>query len=327
MDGKKTAVILFQLGGPDSLNAVEPFLYNLFCDPDIFDFPLAFLFRKPLARMISQMRARGVQHHYIVIGGKSPILELTRQQADALETELRKDIEAKVFVAMRYWHPKIDSVVENLKISNFDRFILLPLYPQYSKPTTASSINEWHRQCKKKKFNPPNVIVIKDFHQHPLYIEAIVDQINLTYNKFENIPSKEIHLVFSAHGVPESLIASGDPYKDQIEKTVSAVISKGNWDSQHTLCYQSKVGPMKWLTPSLNDTINKLAGVGNRHLLVVPISFVTEHIETLQEIDVQTRQKATELGVKQFEMMPALNSHPKFIAALKDLVIKVIEKK
>ncbi len=325
MDNNKTAVILFQSGGPDSINAVESFLYNLFCDPDIFDFPFAILLRKPVARIISQMRARQVQHQYIVIGGKSPILDLTRQQAETLEAELQKEIDVKVFIAMRYWHPKIDSLVENLKILNFNRFVLLPLYPQYSRPTTTSNINEWHRQCEKKKFNPPNEIIIKDFHQHPLYVEAIVDQINLTYRKFINIQSKEIHLVFSAHGVPERLIASGDPYKNQIEKTVSSVIAKGNWDSPYTLCFQTKFGTMKWITPSLSNTIIKLAGVGNRYLLVVPISFVTENIETLQEIDVQTRQFATGLGVKQFEMMPALNAHPKFIEALKEIVLEALD--
>ncbi len=325
MENKKTAVILFQLGGPDSLDAVEQFLYNLFCDPDIFDFPLAFLLRKPLAAILSQSRARVVKHHYITIGGKSPILELTRLQADALETELSKHIDAKVFVAMRYFSPTIESVVTSLSKSDFGRFILLPLYPQFSKPTSGSSFNEWNRQCEKVKFQPNQEISINNFHDNDLYIDSLVDQINYSYKKFENIPAKEIHIVFSAHGVPESLIASGDPYKSQTERTVELVFQRGKWESPHTLCYQSKVGPLKWLQPTLQDTIKRLAGTGTRYLLVVPISFICEHIETLHEIDIQTHALAEGLGVKQFEMMPALNAHPKFIEALKDLVMKAIK--
>ncbi len=326
MKTEKTAVILFQLGGPDSLDAVEPFLYNLFCDPDIFDFPLASLIRKPLARMIASMRAREVGHRYITIGSKSPILELTKLQAEALETELRKEIDARVFVAMRYSNPDIEFAVQSLSKAHFDKIVLLPLYPQYSKTTTGSSINEWHRQLKKYKFSPPNEIIIKDFFDDHTYLESLVDQINLTLYKFVNIPSREIHLVFSAHGIPETLVTAGDPYKSQIEKTVELVLAKGNWNLPYTLCYQSKVGPLKWVGPSLTETITILSQTGNRYLLVVPISFVSEHIETLFEIDVEARQVATNLGVKQFEMMPALNAQPKFIKALKNLVIESINK-
>lgn len=324
MDNKKTAVILFQLGGPDSINAVDQFLYNLFCDPDIFDFPLAFLFRKPLAAILSQSRARIVKHHYITIGGKSPILELTRLQADALETELRKHIDAKVFVAMRYFSPTIKSVVTSLSKSDFERFVFLPLYPQYSKPTTGSSFNEWKRQSLKIRFQPKQEVFINNFHDNDLYIDSLVDQINNSYTKFANVPVKDIHIVFSAHGVPESLIASGDPYKSQIERTVELVTQRGKWTSPHTLCYQSKVGPLKWLQPNLQDTIKQLAETGTRYLLVVPISFVCEHIETLHEIDIQTRALAEGLSIKQFEMMPALNAQPKFIEALKEIVLEQI---
>jgi len=325
MSEEKIAVVLFQLGGPDSLQAVEPFLVNLFSDPDIFDFPLASIFRKPLAKLIASMRSREASHRYITIGSKSPILELTKQQADALETELRKDTDSKVFIGMRYWKPDIEFAVESLSKAHFDKIILLPLYPHYSKTTTGSSINEWHRQLKKNNFSPPDEITIKQFYDNPLYIESVVDQINLTIRKFVNIPSKEIQLVFSAHGIPESLVTAGDPYKSQIEKTVELVLTKGNWDLPNSLCYQSKVGPMKWVGPSLTETITTLSQVGTRYLIVVPISFVSEHIETLFEIDIEAQRLATGLGVKQFEMMPALNAHPKFIEALKNLVMKVVE--
>jgi ferrochelatase len=321
MNQEKIAVILFQLGGPDSLDGVEPFLVNLFSDPDIFDFPLASLIRKPLARVIASMRVREVGHRYITIGSKSPILELTKLQADTLETELRKEIDVRVFVAMRYSFPDIEFAVQSLSKAHFDKIILLPLYPHYSKTTTGSSINEWHRQLKKNKFSPLNEIIIKEFYDNPLYIESLVDQINLTIRKFVNIPHKEIQLIFSAHGIPESLVASGDPYKSQIEKTVELVLAKGNWDLPNSLCYQSKVGPMKWVGPSLIETVTNLSQVGTRYLLVVPISFVSEHIETLFEIDIDARRLATGFGVKQFEMMPALNANAKFILALKELVL------
>ena len=325
MNQEKIAVVLFQLGGPDSLQAVEPFLVNLFSDPDIFDFPFASILRKPLAHLIASMRSRVASHHYITIGSKSPILELTKLQADALETELRKDTDSKVFIGMRYWKPDIEFAVQSLTKANFDKIILLPLYPQFSKTTTGSSLNEWHRQCKKNKFLPRKEITITEFYDNPLYVQSVVDQINLTIRKFVNIPPKEIQLVFSAHGIPESLVASGDPYKIQIEKTVELIRAKGNWDLPISLCYQSKVGPLKWVGPSLTETVTILAQTGNRYLIIVPISFVTEHIETLFEIDIEARRLATGLGVKQFEMMPALNASDKFIAALKDLVMKVVE--
>ncbi len=321
MSDKKTAVILFQLGGPDSLQAVEPFLYNLFCDSDIFNYPLAFLLRKPIAKIISSMRARSVQHHYITIGGKSPILELTKLQADALETELRKEINAKVYIGMRYSNPDIKSVVQSLSIADFEQVILLPLYPQYSTTTTGSSFNEWKRRCNKYKFDPRCEKLIHNFHDHPLYIEALTNQINLTLAKFKGIPSKDIHLIFSAHGIPESIIEAGDPYKDQIEKTYELILKKGGWDCPSDLCYQSKVGPLKWVKPSLTESVTRLAETATRYMLVVPVSFVCDNLETLQEIDIQTRRTATELGVKQFEMMPALNANATFISALKELVL------
>lgn len=321
MNKERIAVVLFQLGGPDSINSVEEFLYNLFSDPDIFDFPFASIIRKPLAFIISSNRVRSVQHHYISIGGKSPILDLTNQQAIALENELQKNFDAKVFVAMRYFQPKIEKAVENLSKSNFNKIILLPLYPQYSKTTTGSSLREWERQCRKQKFAPKNLVVIKSFYDNEYYIEALVEQINLTLSKFST-EQENITIVFSAHGVPLSVIEAGDPYKDQIEKTVESVVKKGRWKAEDILCYQSKVGPLKWLQPSLVDTVTKLVNEGRRNLLIVPISFVSEHLETLYEIDIQVRQLATELGVRQYEMMPALNTHPKFIQALTNLVVE-----
>jgi ferrochelatase len=321
---EKIAVVLFQLGGPDSLDAVEPFLYNLFRDPDIINFPGAFLARRPLAKFIASRRSKIASEHYKEIGGKSPIVDLTNAQATALQRELNKQINTKVFVAMRYWHPLTHEVIAELKKERYTQIVLLPLYPQFSKATTISSMKEWTRQCNILNFNSIPSRSVCCYYNHPLYIEGIVENINASYTKFSHLDPKNVDLVFSAHGVPISLIKKGDPYKVQIEETVRLTVEKGRWKSPHLLCYQSKVGPAEWLKPSLDTTLHELAANGRKHLLVIPIAFVTEHIETLHEINMEAREEAKHLGIEQFEMMPALNDHPKFIACLVDLVIKTI---
>jgi len=322
MPQPRTAVVLFQLGGPDSLEAVEPFLYNLFCDPDIINFPGAFIARRPLAKLISSRRHKHVAAHYAEIGGKSPIIELTKQQAAALETELNKEMSVRVFVAMRYWHPNTQEVIEELKKERYANIVLLPLYPQFSKATTASGMKEWNRQCRIQGFFEVPSSSVCCYYNHPLYIEAIADNIDETYARFSGIHPHEIDLIFSAHGVPVSLVKEGDPYQRHIEETVRLVAQKGGWISPHHLCYQSKVGPGEWLRPSLNETLRLLALKKRKHALIIPIAFVTEHIETLHEINIETRESAEKLGYKKFEMMRALNSSPKFIHCLADLVRK-----
>lgn len=323
--GEKIAVVLFQLGGPDSLDAIEPFLYNLFRDPDIINFPGAFIARRPLAKFIASRRSRKVKSHYQEIGGKSPIGELTAAQATALERELVRLVPSRVFVAMRYWHPFTHEVIATLQKERFTRIVLIPLYPQFSKATTISSRKEWDRQCRISRFHYVPTSSVCCYYNHPLYIEAIVDNITTAYAKFAGIPPRDIDLLFSAHGVPVSLINEGDPYQFQIQESVRLVMEQGRWNSPHHLCYQSKVGPAEWLKPSLDTRIHELAEAGRKHLLVVPIAFVTEHIETLHEINIETREEAHRLGIKQFEMMPALNDSTKFIACLVDLVMKQVE--
>ncbi len=318
----KLAVVLFQLGGPDSLGTVEPFLYNLFCDPDIINFPGAFIARKPLAKIISSKRYKKAAIYYEEIGGKSPILDLTNAQADALERELNKTLPTKVYVAMRYWHPFTAEVITNMCNERFERIVLLPLYPQFSKATTISSMKEWNRQCRVHHYHDVPTLSICCFYNHPYYIQAIVEQITTAYKKFSHVNPNDIDLVFSAHGVPSSIIREGDPYQRQTEETVTLVSEKGGWKSPHVLCYQSRVGPSEWLKPSLHATLHELASRGRKHVLVIPISFVTEHVETLHEINIEAREEAQQLGFTQFEMMPALNESPKFIDCLADLVIK-----
>lgn len=316
----KIAVVLFQLGGPDSPEAIRPFLYNLFRDPDIIDFPGAFLARRPLAWLISTLRSKSVGEHYKEIGGKSPILELTMQQAAALEQSLTNEgLAAKVLVAMRYWHPFTEEVIRQIKNDTFERVILLPLYPQFSQATTYSSMNEWNRQAQRLGLQVPTQLICC-YPNHPQMIEAFVDQINRTYGRFGDSRHEEIDLIFSAHGVPQQFIQRGDPYQLQIEETVQRIVERGKWKSPHILCYQSKVGPQEWLGPSLLETIESRAKAGRKRLLIAPIAFVTEHIETLHEINIEAREHAEQFGIEQFEMMPALNDHPKFIACLADLV-------
>jgi protoporphyrin/coproporphyrin ferrochelatase len=313
----KIGVVLFQLGGPDSLDAIEPFLYNLFCDPDIIDFPFAKIARQPLAKIISMRRARHVAHHYAEIGGKSPILEFTRRQAEALESELRREFDARVVVAMRYWHPFTQEAIAELAAHAPDDVVLLPLYPQYSKTTTGSSINEWNRHFHTNGWNP-RVQAIAEFYQDEAYLDAVTAAIDVSLSDFDD--PADVDIVFSAHSVPLSVVENGDPYQRQIEHTVDLVWERGQWPARRHLCYQSKVGASKWLRPSMHETVRNLAAARSRNVLIVPISFVSDHVETLHEIDIEHRAQALSLGIENFRMMPGLNDSTAFIMALAGLV-------
>jgi ferrochelatase len=313
-------VVLLQLGGPDSLESVEPFLYNLFCDPDIIDLPLAFLFRKPLARVISRRRAPKVQEYYRRIGGRSPILKLTRRQAMALERELSPDLPARVYVAMRYWHPLTGETLAEVQRDGIRRLVLLPLYPHYSRTTTGSSVREWRKWMDRKAMHDIPVSVVEQYCEHPSYIASLVQHIRIALRRVPAADRDKVHLVFSAHGTPVKLVQTGDPYQEQIVRTYRAVTAHGAFDLPHHLCYQSKVGPQRWLEPSLDQTIRRLAGQGVSHMIVIPIAFVSDHSETLWEINMQVREEAKHLGVRYYDMTPALHTSPLFIRALADLV-------
>ncbi len=312
---RRVGVVLFQLGGPDTLEAIEPFLFNLFCDPDIIDFPFARIGRKPLAKLISSTRARKVQHHYATIGGGSPIRRFTEQQARALQLKLTESgVDARCFVAMRYWHPFTAQAIEHLRNAQCDEVVLLPLYPHYSSTTTGSSLNEWRRQFR----DALPVRCVEPFYHHELYLKALVEKMDEALARFANPDCPEI--VFSAHSVPVAVIEKGDPYQRQIEETVELVMQRGGWANRHRLCYQSKVGASKWLQPSLHTALRELAAEKVREVCVVPISFVSDHVETLGEIDHEAREEAANLGIGHFEMTSGLNDSPTFITALADLV-------
>lgn len=309
----KLGVVLFQLGGPDCLESIEPFLYNLFSDPDIIDFPFARIARQPLAKLISTTRAKHVAHHYAEIGGKSPILENTVRQAAALEADLRNWCDARVIVAMRYWKPFTQDAIADLQRFGADEIVLLPLYPQYSKTTTGSSLNEWRRHWK-----GGDVHTVEEFYQDPEYLSSFVEIIDRTVAEFAD--PRDVDMIFSAHSVPVAVIEKGDPYRRQIEATVELLCQQGRWPGRRHLCYQSKVGASKWLRPSMHETVKRLAAEGRKHLLVVPVSFVSDHVETLHELDIEHRQQARELGIEDYRMTPGLNDSPRFIGALSALV-------
>jgi ferrochelatase len=327
---KKIGVVLFQLGGPDSSQAVEPFLFNLFCDPDIIPIPVVGgLLRKPLARFIARKRAPHVAEHYREIGGHSPIGILTARQSRALEAALRPEFDPLMAVAMRYWRPSTEEAVARIRSETLEQIVLLPLYPHFSYATTLSSLKEWNRcyrggeaGASANRNGAPPVRTVGDFHKHPLYIEALVERIHATFGHFDS--PEGVHIVFSAHGVPLSLVEKGDPYPKQIQATVDAVMARGAWTQPHTLCFQSRVGPMKWLEPSTIATLERLGREGVKKVLIVPIAFVTEHVETLHEINIEAREIAGHAGITQFRMMPAVGDSPTFISCLADLVRKAV---
>ncbi|MBK7379508.1 MAG: ferrochelatase [Ignavibacteriales bacterium] len=310
----KIAVVLFNLGGPDSLDAVQPFLENLFNDPDIFKIP----FQKSLAKFISKKRAPKVQKEYKLIGGSSPINMWTEKQRLMLQTDLLKNnFDAEVFVAMRYWKPLTSETAKILAAKKFDKIILLPLYPHFSISTTGSSFNEWKRVYGGEA---SNLIYINSYPTNKYYLRAINQKIDESLLNFPEGERENVQLVFSAHGTPVSYVKKGDPYSRQIKETMEAVMKLRNHSHDYHLCFQSKVGPAKWLEPSTSDKIKELSLKGKKHLLVIPISFVSDHVETAFELNIEYRHVADECGIENYFVMNGLNDSDLFISALSDLV-------
>jgi ferrochelatase len=313
MSSDKTAVLLLQMGGPDSLEAVEPFLYNLFSDRDIIKIGPAFL-QPFIARMIVKRRAPKSAANYRAIGGKSPLRELTEQQAFELEKLLGDRY--RCFVAMRYWHPFTDEVLAAIRQEGFNRIIALSLYPHYSRATSGSSFNALEKSLAGPK-SRPEISYIRHFYDHPLYIQALAEKVE---QGLAGYPDRfRVQLFFSAHSLPQSFIAEGDPYLDHIQSTVRLVMERFEGVAHH-LAFQSRAGPVKWLEPSTQDKLKELAAQGHREVLMVPLSFVSDHIETLHEIDIEYREEAHKLGITDFRRMESLNSSPTFIQCLAELV-------
>ncbi len=312
----KVAVILFNLGGPDKLDNVEPFLFNLFNDPAILNLP-SFI-RYPLAKLISKKRAPIAKDIYKEIGGSSPILKLTQEQADSLEKSLNnneKSFNYKVFITMRCWHPRAAETVKMVKDFNPSEIVLLPLYPQYSAATSGSSILEWKEIAKKNNLNI-ETSTICCYPEDDKFIKA---HIELIMRKIKGISN--FKLIFSAHGLPEKNIKKGDPYQWQVERGVKKIIEGINDPSvDYILSYQSRVGPLKWIGPSTEDVIVENSRIG-KHLVIVPIAFVSEHSETLVELDIEYAKLAKKNGCKNYTRVEALGINENFIESLSDLIL------
>ncbi len=316
---KTTGIVLLNLGGPDDLESVEPFLKNLFSDRDIIKLGPSFL-QKPIAWFIAKKRAPKSQEYYRKIGGKSPINDITRQQASALEKELNSHGHYIVTVAMRYCSPRAVDAVEVLRSHNVDQIVLLPLYPHYSKATNGSSLKDIKKILGKCGFSPSNnkVKIIEQWPDQPDYIKCLSDLIK---EKRDALHPKKTALLYSAHNLPVSFIQNGDPYVDQLHKTIEEVEKLTSFPGK--LCYQSRSGPVEWMTPSTSETIRKTAEEGYEAVIIVPISFVSDHVETLYEIDILFREEAQSYGI-QLEKTDGLNCRPLFIKALKNLVLDIV---
>jgi len=314
----RKAVVLFNLGGPDKLENVEPFLFNLFYDPAILNLPI--FLRFPLAKLIAKKRAPTAKKIYEELGGSSPILRLTKEQANALELKLNEndnEYEYKCFIVMRCWHPRAEDIVK--KVMNFkpNEVILMPLYPQFSAATSGSSIKEWNDICLKNDFK----VKTKTICCYPTdenFVEAHKHEIKKKIDGLENFK-----LIFSAHGLPEKNIKKGDPYQWQVEQSVDRIVKSLNIKNlDWILSYQSRVGPLKWIGPSTEDVIIENSKLG-KHIVLVPIAFVSEHSETLVELDIEYKELADKNGCKNYSRVPALGTNKNYIKAMSDLIINI----
>ncbi|KAI5672066.1 hypothetical protein M9H77_12430 [Catharanthus roseus] len=324
---EKIGVLLLNLGGPETLEDVQPFLFNLFADPDIIRLPRLFRFlQRPLAQFISVARAPKSKEGYASIGGGSPLRQITDAQAEELRKALcEKNVPAKVYVGMRYWHPFTEEAIEQIKRDNITKLVVLPLYPQFSISTSGSSLRLLEGLFREDEYliNMQHT-VIPSWYQREGYIKAMANLIEKELDKFDC--PQEVMIFFSAHGVPLAYVEeAGDPYKAEMEECVDLImeeLEKRQITNAYTLAYQSRVGPVEWLKPYTDETIIELGQKGVKSLLAVPISFVSEHIETLEEIDVEYKELALKSGIENWGRVPALNCEPTFITDLADAVIE-----
>jgi len=316
----KSGVLLLNLGGPETQADVQPFLYNLFADPELIRLPFPFL-QGAFAWAISALRAEKSRRNYAAIGGGSPLRRITAEQARELQAHLvAEGYDVPVYVAMRYWHPLLESVVQQIKSDGITRLVVLPLYPQYSISTTGSSFKLLDRLwAEDPELARIECCRISSWYDQPQYVQAMAGAIREQLDRFAD--PERVHVLFSAHGIPESYVTqAGDPYQQEMEACVRLIWQQVKRPNDHTLSYQSRVGSVRWLQPYTERVIPELGARGVKQLLVVPISFVSEHIETLQEIDIEYRELAHQVGIADFRRVPALNADPLFIAGLAALV-------
>ncbi|KAF8388851.1 hypothetical protein HHK36_025531 [Tetracentron sinense] len=326
---EKVGVLLLNLGGPETLHDVQPFLFNLFADPDIIRLPRMFRFlQRPLAQLISVLRAPKSKEGYAAIGGGSPLLKITNEQAHALKMDLEaKKVPVNVYIGMRYWHPFTEEAVHQIKKDGITRLVVLPLYPQYSISTSGSSIRLLQSILREDSYlSRLPVSVIESWYQREGYIKSMANLIEKELQNFSK--PEEVRIFFSAHGVPVSYVENaGDPYRDQMEECIGLIMQElkaRGIDNDHTLAYQSRVGPVQWLKPYTDEVLVELGQKGVKSLLAVPVSFVSEHIETLEEIDMEYKNLALESGIENWGRVPALGCTSSFISDLADAVIEAL---
>lgn len=316
----KTAIILFNLGGPDSKAAIRPFLVNFFTDPNIIRLP--YVLRWIIAQLIARRRSKKeAGFSYGELGNKSPLLANSQEQADALETALNTNAgtEYKTFICMRYWHPMAEDIAAQVKSWNPDNIVLLPLYPQYSTTTTRSSYQAWKAACKKTKLDKPSNFVCC-YPTENGFIHANASNVRDVYQKAQLETGLLPRILFSAHGLPEDIVKDGDPYQWQVERTAEDIVkATGLENPDWQICFQSRVGPKKWLSPSTEDALHR-AGKDGVPVIILPHAFTQEHVETLVEIEIEYRHVAEKLNVPGFYRVPTVGTHPDFIRGLADMV-------
>jgi len=316
-----TGVCLLYMGGPESLEQVEPFLLELFSDRDLIRLPGGRLLQGAFARLISRRRAPRVRQRYERIGGGSPLIRISRRQARALEQSLQGHGQFKVVLGMRYSPPRVDRALAELRSTSITRLVALPLYPHFSSATTGSSFKDLARALAAHPGCSWQVARVESFHDHPLYIQALAGAVRRGLEQLGG----EAAVLFSAHSLPRALVDRGDPYRDQVETTVGKV-ARALGLPRHELGYQSRSGPVRWLEPDVLDLVARHGERGTGRLLVVPVSFVSDHIETLHEIDIEMRAFALERGVRQFARAPSLNEDPTFIQALTEITLATCQR-
>lgn len=322
----KTAIVLFNLGGPDNLASVEPFLVNLFSDREIIELPLGAALQPVMARIIAKMRGPSVRRHYARIGGGSPQLRITRAQADALEEQLNAGTSGagpfRVFIAMRYSRPSSADTLEAIAAEGIRRIVTLTLFPHWSKATTGSSRNELDRALADPRWAPGRFEVshIEHYYDDPGYLDAMTATVRDAWEAIPRDRRNRTVILFSAHGLPQKFIDEGDPYVAHIQATRWGILERLNLPNRQLLAYQSRTGPVKWLGPGTGDVIRELGREGVKDLFIVPLSFVSDHIETLYEVDLLFADAAHKAGITGYYRPMALNAHPLFISALNRLV-------
>lgn len=317
-ESKPLGLVLLNMGGPDSLEAVEPFLYNLFSDRELIRLPAGALLQKPFARMISHFRAKHVRLNYRAIGGASPLLDWTEKQAAGIAARLGDQV--RPFVVMRYWPPRATEVLQRMKGEGIEQAVVLSMYPHYTAATTGSSLNDFRRTA--AQVHPHLAYTaIEQWYDWPGYLDALANRINTGLGHFHELMREEVQILFSAHALPQKFIDRGDPYLDQVRATVAGVMLRVGARPWH-LGFQSRSGPVKWMEPETTEVMKRLAAQGHKSLLMVPISFVSDHIETLHEIDIEYREIADSQGFRHYHRAPSLNDGDDFLTALAGLVAR-----